>query len=1147
VSWLGLAAVAIVAQAEEPVDAETAALLQKADALNAQAKELYGEGRYAEAEEVAGACLAIREKVLGQDHADVASSLGNLAGLLKSQGDYAAARPLYERSLAIRESAFGPDHADVATSLNNLASLLDSQGDYAGARPLYERSLAIREKTLGPDHTDVATSLNNLASLLDSQGDYAGARPLYERSLAIREKVLGPDHTDVATSLSNLAALLWSQGEHPGARRLLERSLAIREKALGPDHPAVAHSLGNLATLLATQGDYARARQLSERALAIREKTLGPDHREVASSLGDLAELLKLQGDYAAARPLYERSLAIREKTFGPDHPDVANSLNNLATLLATQGEYAAARLLCERSLAIWENALGPDHPTVAHSLGNLAAVLKAQGDFAAARPLYERSLAIREKALGPDHASAASSLAKLAGLLNLQGDYAAARPLYERSLAIREKALGPDHPAVAHGLGNLAGLLNSQGDYAAARPLYERSLAIREKAFGIDHPDVATSLNDLAMLLATQGDYTGARPLYERSLAIREKALGPDHPAVASSHNNLAGLLVNSEGDYAGARPLLERSLAIREKALGPNHMDVVTSLNNLATLLLSQGEHAGARPLLERSLAIRETRLNLLDSLSEREALAYVVASRPTLDGWLRAFSDPADSERAWGTVLRWKGVATRRIREQHVLAEPGAQAIHQNLRETRADLARLTFVEYDADKAAESREKQVALTSDKEDLERQLAKLSAKWRGEREVEQGGATEICAALRDGTGLLDFLRYGKKYLAFAIVAPECEVRRIELGDADSLDHELREWRGALAANDPPLTTSRIDRRGEIVRARVWDPLESALAGADGLIVVPDGALSTLPFGALPMADGGYLLEKYPISYLENDQDLLRAPAERVVAGALLVGDVDFGGAPEQVDALVMADEREATRSAPCVSGDYRPLTGTGAELRSLEGTWGKGRYRREVAEVLTRRAASEGSVYDQMSGKRLVHLATHGFFADEKCRSALADGAKEGQSVVGFNPMLLSGIVLAGANAEHGPLDHYDGILTAEELSSIDVRGTELVVLSACETGLGVVRAGEGVLGLRRAFAAAGVGHLVMSLWSVPDTATSELMEGFYKRVLRRRKPMAPGDAMREAQLEMLQRNREAHSGDGRPGSWAAFVVAGP
>ncbi len=337
-------------------------------------------GAYAQARPLLERALAIREKVLGAEHPATATSLNNLALLLKSQGDYHGARPLYERALAIYEKALGVEHPDTATSLNNLAGLLKSQGDYEAARPLYERALAIYEKALGAEHPSTAATLSNLAGLLDFQGDYEAARPLYERGLAIHEKVLGAEHPNTATSLNNLANLLQHQHDYEGARPLFERALAIYEKALGAEHPSTAASLNNLAFLLDSQGDYEAARPLYERALAIYEKVLGAEHPDTAQSLNNLAVLLDSQGDYEAARPLYERALAINEKVLGAEHPDTATSLNNLAFLLRAQGDYEAARPLFERALAIREKVLGPEHPDTKNAATGAAIVLDALG-----------------------------------------------------------------------------------------------------------------------------------------------------------------------------------------------------------------------------------------------------------------------------------------------------------------------------------------------------------------------------------------------------------------------------------------------------------------------------------------------------------------------------------------------------------------------------------------------------------------------------------------------------------------------------------------------------------------------------------------------------------------------------------------------
>src|ERR1051326_6301612 len=202
----------------------------EAATLSTRVVELYRAGQFSEAIAWAHGLCVLREKALGADHPDVATSLISLAGLYREQGHYGDAEPLYRRSLAIYEKALGPDHPYVATSLNNLAELYNAQGRHGDAEPLYQRSLAIYEKALGADHPDVATSLNNLAELYRAQGRYGDAEPLYRRSLAIHEKALGADHPDVAASLNNLAELYRAQGRFGDAMPLVSQTIA-RDRA----------------------------------------------------------------------------------------------------------------------------------------------------------------------------------------------------------------------------------------------------------------------------------------------------------------------------------------------------------------------------------------------------------------------------------------------------------------------------------------------------------------------------------------------------------------------------------------------------------------------------------------------------------------------------------------------------------------------------------------------------------------------------------------------------------------------------------------------------------------------------------------------------------------------------------------------------
>lgn len=280
---------------------EAARLIEANDFAFAEAARLLSEAghycferaQYAEAEPLFKRTLAIRERLFGSEHSDVAMSLNNLAALYDHQGRYVEAEPLFKQALAIRERVLGSDHPDVALILNNLAAFYSALGRYPEAEPLYERSLDIRKRTLGPHHPNVATSLNNLASLYTRQGRYAEAEPLLKLSLTIREQALGSDDPDVARSLNSLALVYTHQGRYTEAESLLKRSLTIRERALGPVHPDVARSLNNLASLYESQHRYAEAKQVLERSLSICEKTLGPNHPKIIPIRKQYAELLK--------------------------------------------------------------------------------------------------------------------------------------------------------------------------------------------------------------------------------------------------------------------------------------------------------------------------------------------------------------------------------------------------------------------------------------------------------------------------------------------------------------------------------------------------------------------------------------------------------------------------------------------------------------------------------------------------------------------------------------------------------------------------------------------------------------------------------------------------------------------------------------
>jgi len=1005
--------------------------------------------------------------------------------------------------------------------VNVLANQKDAAGRYeiqvVELRPATENDRALHE----------ANKLNTEFVRLNQAGKYDEARPLGERALEIREGVLGLEHTDVARALNNLAPLYFYKGDYAKAEALFQRALSIRERILRPEHPDIASSLNNLAILYMMRSDNTKAELFYQRALTIKEKTLGPDHPDVANSLNHLAYLYSRKGDYVRAEPFFQRALTILEKTVGSEHLDVASALNNLANLYNDRGDYGKAESLYQRALAINEKALGPEHPDVATSLNNLGAYYNAIGD-------YER-----------------------------------AEQLYQRALVIREKILGPEHPDVAQTLNNLANIYPKRGDYAKAEPLFQRALTIKEKTLGPDHPGVATSLINLAILYSVSANYEKAEPLYHRALTIKEKTLGPEHPDVAASLNGLANLYLKRK-DYAKAELLYQRALTNWEKSLGPEHRYIAEALNNLAILYAAKGNIAQALTFLSRANAVDEGNFALNLAIgSERQKLAYLALFSQRIDFTLSLHSqvapnDPQALDIAFTTLLRRKArgldamTDTIAIFRRH--ATPQDQAFFDQLAQVRSQLAALTLKGPNATKPGIYRTQLQQLEDEVDKLEAELSSRSAGFR--TQTLPVTLNTVRAAIPSGTALVEFAFFTPlnprtekskppRYLAY-LLAPQGQPKWVDLGEAAIIDRAVEAWRKAL--RDPNRTDVR--RLARALDEKVMRPVRSLLSQLPGdihrLLIAPDGSLNLIPFAALVGERNRYLVERYSISYLTSGRDLLRLQTSEPSKSAPLVIANPLFGTGETVAAKPL-DQTPAnspasdqpSNEAPARNDPrevfFQPLPGTRREALAIKAVLPE-------ASLLLRDDATE-SALKQARAPSILHIATHGFFLDDQqapppdTRGFSSDGLlrisdprlmKWAAKIE--NPLLRSGLALAGVNRHNSGDD--DGLLTALETASLDLSGTKLVVLSACDTGVGKVKNGEGVYGLRRALVLAGSESQVISLWPVSDRETRGLMAGYYRRLT---KGEGRGEALRQIQLEMLKGARLRH-----PYYWASFIQAG-
>ncbi|WNC59947.1 CHAT domain-containing protein [Thermosynechococcus sp. QS41] len=814
--------------------------------------------------------------------------------------------------------------------------------------------------------------------------------------------------------------------------------------------------------------------------LGLCSPTLAQPSPQQFQELANQIDQLREQGNMQAAIPLAERFVTLVENTLGSNHPLLAASLNELAKLHVEQGNYAAALPLYQRALTIYERAGGSDQPEVSATLNNLANLYRAQGNYDTALPVFQRALAIATKNLGSNHPEVAVMLNNMGVVYTQQKNYAQAHRHYQQALTIFERTLGKKNAYVATVLNNLADLYRAQKKYAAALPLYQRALQIREQTLSAGHPDIANSLNNLATLYFDQGNHGAALSLYQRALAIAQSRLGESHPHTAAALGNLAAVYWQ-QGDLRQALALLNNVQEIEEKNLTQNLV-------------------VGAEDYKRRYLATFEDTTNAI--------LTLHLQSLP---------QDPEATALALTTLLRRKGrlldfLSQNQARLQQELSAADQSKLQQ-LITLRTTLARMAFAA--AEPVAASQLQQLQAQADA--LESELSLRSPAFRELTEPVTIAAVQ--RAIPANGVLIEFVRYRPydfskrqfsepRYGVYVLPASGSPKGK-DIGSAAEIDAQIRQIRLRLA--DPRLPKSEVQRAAQTLAAQLITPILPWIGAASHLLIAPDGELNTIPFQALVDAQGRYLVESYLITLLTSGRELLRLQSEsESTAVPLIVADPSFDHS-----------FGNAVASPPLRSLDLRglafaPLPGTAQEAQAL-------RALLPQARLLVQGAATEAAVKAAKSPK-ILHLATHGFFL-----------APSGNRDILENPLLRSGLALAGFNQRQSGSDVDDGVLTALEVTGMNLSGTELVVLSACDTGRGEVVNGEGVYGLRRAFTIAGARSQVSTLWKVDDQVTRDMMVAFYQNL---RRGMGRTEALRQVQLQRLK--------DESPYYWAAFVSSG-
>ncbi len=947
-------------------------------------------------------------------------------------------------------------------------------------------------------------------------------------------------------------------------QRDIENAIKIKDKRkrnLGKKHPHYASSLYGLANLYRKVGDYAKAEPLYREAKTIWEQAPRKENPNYVKCLRNYANMYVEMGDYYKAEPLYIEAKTIIQKSLRTEHSNYRKILNSLADLYTETGNYEEALIHYLEVKAIMEKAPDKEPLDYAHSLDDVANIYSKMGNYEEVESLSLESKDIKEKILGKQHLDYARSLDNLANLYRKMGNYKAAEPFLLESKNIKEIKLGKEHSYYAATLNSLAVLYMEIGDYNKAERLFLDAKTIRGKQLGYENPDYAASLNDLAILYIKMGKYEEAEDNCLQAKAIREKVLGKEHPDYAHSLNVLANLYRNM-GKYKEAEPLYINAKAIREKILGKVNINYIRSLNDLAILYMNIGNYQKAEPLFEELAHLNQSLISrAIHHLSERELNIYLNTFSKSQAQLLSFAQIPANKDAhitstCFDNVLFYKGFllnTSNRIKQ--LALSPALGGITTEKFNQLKSIERRLAAEYS--KPITERKNVSELEAKVNDIEKELARTVAGY-GEA-MRQVRWQEVQQKLKPGEAAVEFIHYrchDKKksdstmYAALVLRPGDEAPQFLPLFEERDIAPLLKNAKGIniRGINDLYSVSEQMS-----LYDLIWRPLDGLLQGTKTVYCSPSGLLHRLNLGAIPIDGQQTFGDKHQLVLLNSTRQLV-IPNIAKNAGntAYIVGGVRYemdssAIAPVNTDfatrSLSSPDELPFHTDSTSRGGSWNYLPGTATEALDINRILRAAHLTTQLDTGYLAIEEAFRSLGMNEHSPRILHIATHGFFFPDPKESVSSR-----QSAVGIepvfkisdNPMIRSGLILAGAQqvwaTGKAPENREDGILTAYEISQINLSNTELVVLSACETGLGDIEGNEGVYGLQRAFKIAGAKYLIMSLWKVNDLSTREFMTEFYRQWLD--KGMTIPAAFRTAQANMKAKYV------GSPFLWAGFVL---
>ncbi|TAG59657.1 MAG: CHAT domain-containing protein, partial [Cytophagales bacterium] len=1105
--------------------------------------------QYNNAEQLYTQAFELKKEQVGEKNPEFITLLNNVAVILNIEGRNVKADSLYNKLTSLKKEVYTENSPEYMNTLYHRANLYKNTGRYLEAEPLYNQVVGFRRVNPGEKSPEYMNAYKHLGQLYTLQRKYGQAEPIFTRLIELNKTQYGDKHKEYTEALNNLGQLYIAMELFQNAEKLYLDVAEIRKNTLGKNDIDYAAANNNLGFLYRKMSKYIIAEKYYKRALDIYESNVGKKHGSYVATLVNLAGLYREMGRFVDAESRYKKAQDIYKETIGETNIDYAGLLNNISLFYTELGKYDLAEDSYKNSLDVTEKVLGTDHPDYATTLNNLASLYKTMGRYEEAEGIYIRSSNIRKKVMGENNFDYATSLNNIGALYEIMGRYRDAEQFYQEALGIIKQIFGTRHPTYANQLNNLAGLYEITKEYDSAEKLYNEALSIQSEVLGEKHPDYVLTLNNLALLQQKTGNYEKAEELYKKNISKTKLSYGVKHPSYATSLSNLAGLY-EAQARYKEAEGLYAQALQIRKEAFGDKHPSYGVTLINMGRLYAALYNFQKAD-----SMWFKATSMNLYQiqkyfpSMSEKEKGEFYATIRENFEQFnsyalLRYKREPSILGKMYNNQLATKALllnASNKLR-QSILSSGDTVLIHDfktwlNQKEFLSKVYAMPKEDIISQHInIDSLER---LTNNSE---RALSQKSDLFKTANSNQFYTWQDVKKQLKPNEVAMEIIRFPKFkfdssgiytdsiYYAALIVKPtsQSSPELVLMREGNVMETKLlKYYRNAI----------KQQTENEYCYKYFWRDLGTALKGFKKVYISPDGAYNQLNINTLQnLQTKSYVFDEIEVQIVSNTKDLIiNKSIPNPEKSIMLCGNPDFMLQPKAKKSEAgYDDEDKVVRYERTLA----PLPGTEAEVKEIDrlattNTWQSKIY---VGNQVTEERIKK------MASSKVVHIATHGFFETDK--AGKQKGIKTGG--VAENPLLKSGLMLSGSditmqNKKNGIIKHSetkeeDGILTAYEAMNLSLEKTDLVILSACETGLGEVKNGEGVYGLQRAFQVAGAKSIVNSLWTVNDQTTMLLMTSFYKEWMR------TGDrktAFRTAQTTV--RKQYAH-----PYFWGAFVMIG-